>query len=123
MVKQAVNKERVCVYDIITDGELVYVGITNKPDVRMNHHKSTGIAQKRSSMIVVEWHDTRRGALDAERKRIKELKPPLNMFKERRVKEEFDWKAWRKDCDDAIDALSPEDIAALERRYKEQFQH
>lgn len=72
-------KKRWAVYDIFADDLLIYVGITCRPSVRLSQHKSHGVIPYFATMRVVEWFDTRKAAMEAERKRIKELKPPRNV--------------------------------------------
>lgn len=111
--------EKVCVYDIVTDGVIVYVGITNNPKYRYTQHKYSGVAGKNSRMAVVKWHDTRRLALDAEAKRIEQIRPELNFYREKRVKEEkeeFDWVAQRKKIDEFNEEYTVEEVEEYIRR-------
>lgn len=66
-------------YDIIIDDQLAYVGTTNRPAARLSQHKQAGTVPYFAEMVVVQWFDTQREALSAERKRILEMKPPRNV--------------------------------------------
>jgi predicted GIY-YIG superfamily endonuclease len=68
----------VAVYDIIAEGQLVYVGISSRPDARSMAHKASGNMPEMYELMVVEWYNSRAEALKAEAERIKKFKPPLN---------------------------------------------
>jgi predicted GIY-YIG superfamily endonuclease len=69
---------RCCVYDVMHNGKLIYVGMSKTPDKRLSWHKSRGNVPRDAVVRVVAWYDSRRDALYAEAVRIAEKKPPLN---------------------------------------------
>lgn len=71
--------QMIAVYDILRDGQVVYVGITDNPQVREHQHKSSRRVPRRATLVVVDWFKTRRAALKCERARIRKLKPVLNI--------------------------------------------
>lgn len=64
-----------CVYDIVLNGEVVYVGMTNNPTNRMLQHNYRGTVPKGSRLIVHKWYSTRDEAKREEYSRQMELKP------------------------------------------------
>lgn len=70
--------DRWAVYDLIVDGELVYVGCTKNPKMRLGFHKARRKVPRDCVMRVVAWYDCQHEALSAERRRIIKRKPPLN---------------------------------------------
>lgn len=70
MAKQ-VNVQRACVYDIVLDGEIIYIGMTGDPKVRFRDHKRTGVASEGAEMKIVKWYKTRHEAFKAEAARQK----------------------------------------------------
>lgn len=69
---------RCAVYDLLLDGKLYYVGTSGNPEKRFETHKYAGLMPRRITLRVVKWYDTKREALDAERRRIKQMNPPAN---------------------------------------------
>ena len=119
------KSERVCVYDIVLKGEVVYVGITNKPEIRKSHHKASGRCPVGAEMVVHQWYSRREDAIAAEKSRQLELKPafcrdiPKHDYMDPPKKPEFDWVEHRRAMNEAISNLSDEDIAEGARRYDE----
>lgn len=66
-------------YDIFVDDVLAYVGTTNRPAARLSQHKTAGTVPYFAEMRIVQWFGSQSEALLAERKRIKEMKPPRNV--------------------------------------------
>ena len=71
--------DRWALYDIFVDDVLAYVGTTNRPGPRLSQHKTAGTVPYFAEMKIVEWFDSQAEAQLAERKRIKELRPPRNI--------------------------------------------
>lgn len=57
---------------------LLYIGITNDPDMRVALHAYTAEWLHYSARCDVEWHDTRPAALAAERAAIRDERPLFN---------------------------------------------
>lgn len=72
--------ERHALYDIVLDGEVIYVGITVSPKTRMTQHRTDKTAAPDATMQIVSWHRGHTAARKAERKRIEKLKPRLNIY-------------------------------------------
>lgn len=68
-------KERVCVYDMILNGKVVYVGMTKQPKVRLHQHRSNGIIPREAELFVHKWYGSREKAAIAEKKRQNKLEP------------------------------------------------
>jgi predicted GIY-YIG superfamily endonuclease len=75
----------VAVYDIFVENLRVYVGVTSRPKLREQAHRTQGNMPYAAELRVVAWYNSRAEALEAERSRIKELKPPLNSVYAERV--------------------------------------
>ena len=71
------------IYDIITDGQIVYTGVSCKPYNRFQAHLQTGVANRDSYMEIIEWYQDRAEAFAAETLRINVLLPPLNTMQVR----------------------------------------
>lgn len=69
---------RTALYDLLIEGELVYVGVSRSPSRRLSGHRGRGFPLT-TRMRVVRWYDFRADALAAERRRIEKLKPRLNV--------------------------------------------
>jgi hypothetical protein len=69
-----------CVYDILVDGELVYVGCTRDPKKRIWYHKARGKVPRSAVLKVRRRFASHGRALIAERDRIMKLTPPLNVI-------------------------------------------
>jgi len=69
----------IALYDVLVCGEVAYVGIAKDPTKRLQEHKQAGTAPDHATVSIVEWYATRRAALAAERTRIEDKKPPLNL--------------------------------------------
>lgn len=67
--------EKTCLYDIVLNGEVVYVGVTNDPKKRYSSHRSNGNAPEGSKLVIHKWYSDRTEALAAEYARQMELKP------------------------------------------------
>jgi len=67
--------ERVCVYDIVLNGEVVYVGQTKNPDVRIDRHRKNKRFPHGVKLIVHKWYQSRHDAMIAEGVRQRELLP------------------------------------------------
>lgn len=70
---------KTALYDILVDGVIVYVGISNKPAKRLREHKAKRRVPKHSVVSVVRWYDTQWDARQAETVRIRLLKPSANI--------------------------------------------
>lgn len=66
------------VYDVVHDGEVVYVGSSGNPNRRIRQHMRTGVARGPEDLRVVSEHDKPDDALATEYARIRKLKPRLN---------------------------------------------
>ena len=66
-------------YELLDDGRIVYVGVTVEPKNRLAAHKATKPNGSVLTMRVLRWFGCRKQAEFAERKRIKELEPELNI--------------------------------------------
>lgn len=71
--------KKIALYDIISDGNIVYVGLSARPKRRFSEHRYDKLIPFNSSMDVVAWFDGMDDALPAERRRIRDLNPPLNV--------------------------------------------
>lgn len=71
-------KQKWALYDIYVEDELVYVGVTCRPSIRLSQHRSSKIIPYFAEMRIVQWFDTQAEAFLAETARINELKPPRN---------------------------------------------
>lgn len=110
---------RCCVYDLVLDGEIVYVGMTVRPAERRLHHKSyKGGVHPSAEFKIVEWYENSKAARIAERDRIIALKPRYNVKElptdsaTTRARKYTDYKAadqrmiaanaakWKAACDD-----------------------
>lgn len=69
--------ELFCVYDLIEDGVVVYVGLSLKPTRRLKDHKRAGKCRSNATVREVCWYDLRAGR-EAEERRIQELRPRGN---------------------------------------------
>ncbi len=67
-----------CVYDLVLDGETVYVGLTRDPEERHKQHKCNRAAAAETRMVVVREYRRKRDAVTAERRRIVAVRPPWN---------------------------------------------
>lgn len=70
---------KTALYDVLVDGVIVYVGISNKPDKRLREHKAKRTVPKHAVVQVVRWYETQWDARQAETVRIRLLKPPANI--------------------------------------------
>lgn len=70
---------KTALYEAHVDGELVYIGITNNPKLRLSFHKARGTLPRNAEMNVVRWYRTRQSAEKAEKRKIAELRPRLNI--------------------------------------------
>ena len=118
--------EAVCVYDIVLNGEVVYVGMTKHPKVRKWQHTATGVCPKNSDLVVHKWYENRKDAAFAEKQRQQELMPAFckDLVIYPKVVDDrpaFDWVAYRKKMEDLKAALTEEDIAYYENLYNERF--
>ncbi len=68
-------KKVACVYDIVLNGDVIYVGMTGNPKARMCSHRYTGVAHSGAKMVIHRWYETRAEAYSAETERQDELKP------------------------------------------------
>lgn len=75
---KAKKKVLTALYDVVSAGEVVYVGITSRPKARFNAHKTRGLIPKDAEMVVVEWYDERAKAEAAEYRRIQDKSPRFN---------------------------------------------
>jgi len=64
-----------CVYDIVLNGEVVYVGMTGNPKRRYFGHVSSGIIRDGAELVVHKWYATREVAKVEERRRQFDIKP------------------------------------------------
>lgn len=72
--------ERTALYRLFgADNELLYVGITNNPERRLDHHRARKPWWREVTMRVVEWYDDRPAAERAERKAIQTEGPRYNI--------------------------------------------
>ena len=69
------ESERVCVYDIVLNGEVVYVGMTKNPKIRYYQHRTAGTCPDGGALVVHKWYEHRMDASAAERERQRELMP------------------------------------------------
>lgn len=69
----------IVLYDIYEFGELTYVGITTNPKMRMSSHVRQGKVGKGADMRIVAKFRSMTRAAAAEKKRIQELRPKLNI--------------------------------------------
>ena len=83
------KSERACVYDIVLNGEVIYVGMTRDPVSRMSSHRSKGTAPAGSKLVVHKWYSTREKAFAEERIRMLELEPVKSFV-------EKDWEAIKR---------------------------
>lgn len=67
-----------CVYGLIEDGEIVYVGCTKNPVGRLKQHKSVKKVSKAATLREIRWYSTPLMAWRYERFYIRKLKPRLN---------------------------------------------
>lgn len=75
----AVSQGRTALYRVFdVSGMLLYVGISQNPDVRFGQHSQTKPWWRDVDVRKVEWHDTRAAAEAAERDAIKAEKPRWN---------------------------------------------
>lgn len=66
-------------YELLLDGKVVYVGITVQPDQRLKEHQADKPNGADLTMRIVRWFECRKEAEHAERNRIKQLEPELNI--------------------------------------------
>jgi predicted GIY-YIG superfamily endonuclease len=67
-------------YEIEIDGEVVYVGTTNNMSGRRSQHRTARMLPITGThMKSVQTFEKREDAIQAEMRRIKELKPRFNM--------------------------------------------
>lgn len=71
-------------YDLILDGEVVYVGTTSRPRERLSTHRGQAYRRgwmhmKRVEMKIVDRFARRPAALKAESERIRQLMPVFNV--------------------------------------------
>ena len=71
--------QRFAIYELTWLHEIIYVGFCRWPDKRLVEHRRSGCFQRGIQMEVVEWHDTKKDALKAEKRRIKEKMPRYNI--------------------------------------------
>ncbi len=75
-------KKRFGLYDLIVNGERIYVGVTIAPARRLSQHKM-GMLLRRDDDVklrVVKWFDDRADAHAAERDRIRRFSPRENVI-------------------------------------------
>ncbi|MFE4818583.1 GIY-YIG nuclease family protein [Streptomyces sp. NPDC056704] len=73
------SPERTALYRLYdTDGQLLYIGITNDPDRRWTQHARSSRWWPAVATKQVEWLGDRRDALRAEKAEVKRLNPPYN---------------------------------------------
>lgn len=114
--KSMIRKERVCVYDIVLNGEVVYVGMTKQPKVRYYQHKITGVCSEGAKLVIHKWYNYREDASVAELERQQELRPPLCkdlVIRERPKlpkRPEFDWEAYRAKLEEFNKMYTVEEI-------------
>lgn len=66
------------VYDVVSDGEIVYVGVSKNPKARWAAHRSRRIFPADATFRVANWLETEWAALLAERRRIRSKAPRMN---------------------------------------------
>lgn len=66
------------VYALTIEGEIVYVGCSEKPRERYKTHRSSGFQHIPIGFMLLSQHRKRRVALDAERRQIERLRPKFN---------------------------------------------
>lgn len=66
------------VYDLLAHDKLIYVGMSHNPEQRLSQHKHKRTVPDFATVQVVSWHEKRSEALDVEKARITDLRPPLN---------------------------------------------
>lgn len=123
-------------YDIIENGDLVYVGITLRPKQRLAEHKARGLVSRSATIKIVRTFKTDIGARRAERLRIEQHRPIRNSYwlgRKPPTDEELaalskarQWAEWeaerakwaqiRKDCDAWLEA-HPERVQAINDAY------
>jgi len=67
-----------CVYALIEDGRVVYVGCSLNPERRFAQHKAKGKCSKTAEMRIIRWYDGPRKARNAEAFYIRKLWPERN---------------------------------------------
>lgn len=72
--------ERTAVYRLYnTNGELLYVGISSRPEARWMQHLATKDWWRDVSRFSIEWHESRKLAADAELTAIADERPLHNI--------------------------------------------
>lgn len=80
----------IAVYELIGDGQVLYIGATANPTKRGYAHRALKPIDYWPQIRIVRWFKTRAAALKLEASMIRRKKPPLNMQHtgRRRVKRE-----------------------------------
>lgn len=113
---------RTAVYDLLVDGEIVYVGCTSRPATRLHEHKCRE-AFKSARLRIFAWYRSQIRAQIAEAKRIASLRPKYNVAQNPDVRSEW-FKAARAEAlatwRAALDSGIPYQVA--DRKYEQRMQ-
>lgn len=120
------QSERTCVYDIVRNGEVIYVGLTADPKARMAQHRARRTVPKDSVMVVHRWYEDKDSALFAERERQDELQPTncqdvarRNAQKDRkRLYGRFNWDNYAAETGRTINPMPASERALIEAQLR-----
>lgn len=104
------SNRQAAVYDLVIGKLTIYVGCTRYPNKRMRDHLRLKRLPTEARMVIVEWHETEQAAKQAEKRRIKSLRPPLNRSHARKTAAEKE-----AGCD-AVDKLAKRLARSSRRR-------